>query len=94
VGRRSAGPTTNAIKLRSNRPGVGLGGGLFNLGTASLTKSTIAGNKARGGSAGAGGLAGNGLGGGVYNGADAGATISIDPLTFVPGNTSDNRYGC
>jgi hypothetical protein len=45
--------------------GDGLGGGLFNLGTATLIKSTITGNTAKGGSAGAGGPAGNALDGGV-----------------------------
>jgi hypothetical protein len=66
------------------------GGGHFNLSTATLIKSTITRNKAKGGSAGAGGLAGNALGGGVYNG----GSISIDALTVISGNTPANRYGC
>ncbi|WP_165227350.1 Ig-like domain-containing protein [Aquisphaera insulae] len=48
--------------------GDGMGGALFNF-TGSLTviNSTIAGNEARGGSAGAGGSAGEGHGGGILN---------------------------
>jgi hypothetical protein len=67
----------------------GLGGELYNLGTASLTKSFVNRNRAKGGSAGAGGLDGVALSGGVD---DAGG-ISIDALTVICGNTPDNRYG-
>ena len=52
-----------------------------------MIKSTITGNKAKGGAASAGGQAGNALGGGVSNGGG----ISIDAL--ISGNSPDNRYG-
>ena len=70
--------------------GDGLGGGLYNLGTATVVNSLIKRNKAKGGSAGSGGLAGKALGGGVYNA----GSISIDALTVIYGNSPDNRYGC
>jgi hypothetical protein len=58
-------------------------GGLYNLGTATLSNSTITRNKAKGGQA------GNALGG-VYST----GSIAIDALTVISGNTPDNRYGC
>ena len=73
--------------------GVALGGGLFNTGTATLTETTITGNKAKGGAAGSGGLPGLGVGGGVYNA----GTISIDALDLIFGNEADlfpDCFGC
>jgi hypothetical protein len=70
--------------------GDGLGGGLYNMGTATLSESAITGNKAKGGAADSGGLPGEAHGGGVYN--DLGATLLIDALTWICGNGPDDRY--
>ena len=72
-----------------NAPADAQGGGLFNLGTATLTKTTITGNKATGGAAGSGGLAGLGIGG-VYNA----GSISIDTLDLIFGNEADEWDDC
>jgi hypothetical protein len=64
------------------------------MGIATLTKSIIAGNKAKGGAAGSGGTAGLGVGGGVYNDVLFDATISIDALTAIFGNDADEWDDC
>ncbi len=67
------------------------------MGTATLNKSLITRNKAKGGEAGSGGAAGVGMGGGVYNEIVAEASISIDALTAIFSNFADlfpDRYGC
>ena len=69
---------------------MALGGGLDNIGNAYVTKCLIASNAATGGTAGAGGQAGDALGGGICNS----GTIQIDALTFIFGNSPDDRFGC
>jgi hypothetical protein len=77
--------------------GDALGGGFYSMGTSTLIQTIITRNKARGGAAGPGGEAGIGIGGGVYNDLDFGASIPIDALTKIFGNSADllpDLFGC
>ena len=75
--------------------GDGLGGGLDNLATATLSESAIFGNRAKGCGANSGGLPGEAHGGGVNNDIlnNPLAAISIDALTWIFGDWPDDRYG-
>jgi hypothetical protein len=79
--------------------GDGLGGGLYNDGTSTLTvtQSTVTGNSATGGAAGSGGSAGQGIGGGAYF-ADGGIVcLDFFTETNVTGNhastSNDDIFG-
>jgi hypothetical protein len=72
--------------------GNGQGGGLFNGGTAHVSESIVAGNKARGGAGGSeGGRDGQGAGGGAYNAGTADALAVLDSIFC--GNSPDNLFG-
>lgn len=78
------------LQANGNRPGQGMGGGLYNLGTNSLINVTMVGNRAVAGDNWGTGMQGGACGGGLYN---DGGMLTLNHLTIadnvvVPGATN------